>query len=83
MAKRTRSHSLVNRPRRQQSEPVIQPNSSLEDQNNQQPSSFPPPDGGDQDHITVLEAWIEALTWQDVELLLKISGQSHPYVKLG
>jgi hypothetical protein len=26
----------------------------------------------------VLEAWIEALAWQDVELLLKIPGQSHP-----
>jgi hypothetical protein len=62
MVMNTHSRSQANRQRRSQPELIVQPNSAIEVQNNPQPPPFPPPGGGDLDHIAAMEAQIEALT---------------------
>jgi hypothetical protein len=66
MVMNTRSNSQNNRQPIVQSDPVIQ--------SNLQPPPFPPPGSRDQEHITTLEAHIEALTGQNAELLLRNMG---------
>jgi hypothetical protein len=54
MVMNTRSGSQANRRRRSNPNPKVQ--------NNPQPLLFPPPGGGDQDCIAMLEAQMEAMT---------------------
>jgi len=63
MVMNTRSSSQNDRQSRVQLDSVIQ--------SNQEPPPFPPLGSGDQDRIEALEAHIEALTWQNAELLLR------------